>query len=275
MKQRIVLIISVIVGLLAFWMTRAYFQSRLKSIEDERNRIMASVKQSPVLAAFRDLPAGTVLKREDLATKPSLERDISDDTLLPAGLEVVLGKKLRIGLTRGQTLLYSYVDLPSRPGSGLAPMINLRMRAISMSIGGAAAVSGLVQPNDRVDVLGSFMLPSKTNPQQMEAVTLTVLQDVTVLATGQTLAKSSGEGSDRMRQPSTGYSTVTFEVTPREAELLAFAENMRGHLTLSLRNPGDVSYEKDLPEVNFDMLEKELPLLNTYRQDEIRHKGGR
>jgi pilus assembly protein CpaB len=135
-------------------------------------------------------------------------------------------------------------------------------------------VSGLVQPNDRVDVLGSFMLPSKTNPQQMEAVTLTVLQDVSVLATGQMLGKPMGDASDRARMGMTGYSTVTFEVTPREAELLAFVENMKGRLTLTLRNPADGSYEKDLPEINFDMLEKELPQLNAYRQDEIRRKGG-
>jgi len=53
-----------------------------------------------------------------------------------------------------------------------------------------------------------------------------------------------------------------------------FVENMRGHLTLSLRNPEDVYYEKNLPEVNFEMLERELPDLNSYRQQIIRHKSG-
>jgi pilus assembly protein CpaB len=147
------------------------------------------------------------------------------------------------------------------------------MRAISISIGGAAGVSGLVQPSDRVDVLGSFSFPSRRNAQQMEWVTLTVLQDVTVLATGQTLGKQAGEGLERSRAAS-GYSTITVEVTPREAELLVFVENMRGHLTLSLRNPSDVTFERDLPEINFDMLEKELPELNAFRQQKIRHKGG-
>ena len=74
---------------------------------------------------------------------------------------------------------------------------------------------------------------------------------------------------------SSGYNTVTVEVTPREAELLVFVENMRGHLTLALRNPEDVSYEKNLPEVNFDMLERELPELNSYRQMILRHKNGK
>ena len=268
MKQRMVLIISVLVGLLAFWLTRQYFQSRLQAIEDERERIMSTVRRTDVVAAGRDLPAGTVILRKDLKAKESYERDISKDTIMPDDVDQIVGKKLKISLSRGDSLMWSYVDVPYRPGSGLAPMISREMRAISMGISGSAGVSGLIQPNDRVDVLGSFMLPVKGNPQQLEAVTLTVLQDVTVLAVGQTLGKA-GEGA----RPSSGYSTVTFEVTPREAELLAFAENMKGHLTLTLRNPADPDYVSALPEVNFDMLEKELPDLNKHRQEVIRHKG--
>jgi pilus assembly protein CpaB len=273
MKQRLVLIVSVIIGILAFWLTREYFQARLSDIEKEREQLLSSERRAEVLASKRALPEGTILQKKDLAVKKTLAREVGKNTLLPENLDQILGKKLKYSMDAEETLLWSYVDVPFRPGSGLGPMITPGMRAISMSIGGAASVSGLVQPNDRVDVLGSFSFPSSKNPQQMEAVTLTVLQDVTVLATGQTLGKQVGEGSDRARGAS-GYSTVTMEVTPREAELLVFVENMRGHLTLSLRNPTDLSFERDLPEINFEMVEKELPELNTFRQQKIRHKGG-
>ena len=271
MKQRMVLIVSVIVGLLAFWLTRQYFQARLRDIDAERDRLLSSERRADVLAARRPLPAGTVIEKKDLAVKGTLAREVGKNTVIPDNLEQILGKKLKYSMDAEETLLWSYVDVPYVPGSGLAPTITPTMRAVSMSIGGAAGVSGLVQPNDRVDVIGSFTFPSRKDPQQMEAVTLTVLQDVTVVATGQTLAKEAGEG-DRSRGAA-GYSTVTVEVTPREAELLVFVDNMRGHLTLSLRNPSDVSFEKDLPEINFNMLEKELPDLNTIRQQKIRHKG--
>jgi pilus assembly protein CpaB len=272
MKQRIVLIASVVIGLLAFWLTREYFQARLKDIEKEKDRLLASERRADVLAAARDLPAGTVLQKKDLAIKGTLAREVGKNTIVPDDLDKILGKKLKYSMDSEETLLWSYVDVPFRPGSGLAPTINPGMRALSMAIGGAAGVSGLIQPNDRVDVIGSFTFPSGKNPQQTEAVTLTVLQDVTVLATGQTLGKQGGEGLDRARGAG-GYSTVTVEVTPREAELLVFVENMRGHLTLSLRNPADVSFERDLPEVNFDKLEKELPEMNAHRQQVIRHKA--
>ncbi len=270
MKQRMVLIISVVVGLLAFLMTQSYLSKRISDLEKERDQLISSEKRVEVLAAGRDLPAGTVLVKKDLLSKSIPGRSLTKDTILVTDLNRFLGKKLKQPLDKEETLMWSYVDVPFRPGSGLAPVITAGRRAVSISISGAAGVSGLVQPNDRVDVIGSFTFPSRKDPEKTEWVTLTILQDVSVLATGQTLGKS--ELGDRSRL-SAGYSTITVEVTPREAELLVFVENMRGHLTLSLRNPEDVSFEKNLPEVNFNMLEEEIPILNTYRQQVIRYKN--
>jgi pilus assembly protein CpaB len=127
----------------------------------------------------------------------------------------------------------------------------------------------MVQPNDRVDVLGTFSFPMTNAPGELESVTLTVLQDVTVLAVGQTMADRR---ADRRSASSGTYGTVTVEVTAREAELLIFAQQARGRLSLSLRNPKDVSFEKDLPVIDFSHLQNRLPELNLYRQRAIRHK---
>jgi len=271
MKQRMVLIISVVVGLLAFGMTQRYFQARMADLENERAQLISSEKRVEVIAAGRELPAGTILLKKDLLSKSIPGREVTKNTIMVSDLDRFLGKKLKQSMDKEETLMWSYVDVPFRPGSGLAPVITSGRRAISISISGAAGVSGLVQPNDRVDVLGSFTFPSRKDPDKTEWVTLTILQDVSILATGQTLGKS--ELGDRPH-PTSGYNTVTVEVSPREAELLVFVENMRGHLTLSLRNPEDVSYEKNLPEINFSMLEQEMPILNDYRQQIIRHKSG-
>lgn len=270
MKQRMVLIISVLVGLLAFVMTRSYFEHQLAEIEQERQLLLASEKQVDVIVAKKDLPDGTILTKSDLAAMSVPSRAVSKNTITVDDQERIFGKKLKYRLDAREALMWSYVDVPFRPGSGLAPMVSRNMRAVSININGSAGVSGLLQPNDRVDVMGSFSFPSRKETDKTEWVTLTLLQDVTVMATGQTLGRA--DGGDRLRSPS-GYSTVTVEVTPREAELLVFVENMRGHLTLALRNPEDMSYEKDLPEVNFDKLETELPVLNEYRQRVVRQKG--
>ena len=273
MKQRMVVIISVVVGLAACLLTVEFLHASRAALAKERESLYAGARQVDVLVAGKDMPAGIILAKKDLKAKAFNARDVSNDMLSPDRVDDIVGKKLKYSLTQGDALLWSYVDLPNRPGSGLAPMIGSGLRAVSVTVGGAAAVSGLVQPNDKVDVLGSFNFPSKAKPGEMEAVTLTVLQDVTVLATGQQLGKAL-EFGERGRAAS-GYNTVTFEVTPREAELLVFVENMKGHLTLALRNPADVSYETDLPSVDFETVEKELPTLNTYRQEVIRHKTKR
>jgi pilus assembly protein CpaB len=156
---------------------------------------------------------------------------------------------------------------------GLSSQITPGLRAVSLPIGGAQAVSGMVRPSDRIDVLGTFAFPSKTQPDVMETVTLTVLQDVTVLATGQTTTRQlAAERGQRGGGASAGYSTVTLEVSAEEAELLVFAQQMRGSLTLALRNPGDITWKRDLPSVNFDHIQNALPEINLRRQRDIRHK---
>jgi Flp pilus assembly protein CpaB len=71
---------------------------------------------------------------------------------------------------------------------------------------------------------------------------------------------------------SAAYNAVTLEVTPREAEMLVFAEQIKGRISLALRNPDDVYFEKTLPRVNFEMIQSEIEALNTYRQQQLLRK---
>jgi hypothetical protein len=64
------------------------------------------------------------------------------------------------------------------------------------------------------------------------------------------------------------YATVTVAVTPREAEMLVFA-HQKGKLALALRNREDVSVEKQLGNVDFQMMEKNFNALNAERQQRL------
>jgi len=270
MKQRMIPVISVVAGILAFVLSHGYLKrerDRIRALEEELYRDAARIR---VVAAARDLPAGTVLSRDDLQGAEAFESSVGRQVATDADYQLLFGRKTLYTLRAGEPISWSYIEGGMRGEETLAAVVSHGMRAISLSVSGAAAVSGMVRPNDRVDVLGTFSFSSKTAPGEMETVTLTVLQDVTVLATGRQLAKQAV--SERGYRSSAGYSTVTVEVTPREAELLVFAQKMKGSLTLSLRNPTDVSYESDLPEINFEHLETKLPELNLYRQRNIRHK---
>lgn len=274
MKQKIIPIISILAGVLAFMLSIRYFNAEQAKINAERKRLEASKELVTVIAAAKDIPANTPLTIDDLATVSIAKSTIREEPIYPDEFKQIINRKLIYDLKKGSRILWSDIEGGS---SIMAPqlesMVQPGLRAISINVSGANAVSGMVRPKNRVDVLGTFSFPSKKVEGEMEAVTLTILQDVTVLATGNEMAhKRIHTKSINGFQPQKSYSTVTLEVTPREAELLTFAQTMQGRLTLALRNSSDVSFEKDLPEINFDQLENSLPELNEYRQKNIRHK---
>lgn len=265
MKQKLILFIAILAGIIAFGLT-------VKYLRHEKERILASAKRVEVVVAATDLPAGSVLKNSDLRRFMVFQQNVGTRAILPESVREIIGKKLLFSINRGDPVQWSDVDVPYRGEVGLAETIVPGMRAISISVDAVSSVSSMIKPNDRVDVLGTFSFPSTTITGETETVTLTVLQDVTVLATGQRMARSMSSPSARPDRSTRGYSTITFEVTPREAELLVFAQTVRGRLYLSLRNPSDVSFVTDLPCINFDHLQNKLQELNLIRQRDIRHK---
>lgn len=264
MKEKIIPIVSVAIGIVAFILTAQFLRSRLDDIRKERERMLAGVRTISVVAANNDIPAGTVIEGRDLKPMDIYETSSSGMEVIKTDALLLLGKKTLLEIRANKPILWPQIEGGSPTFQGLAPTIKPRMRAVSLSIGGANAVSCMVQPSDRVDVLGTFTFPSKDNPNQAEIVTLTILQDVTVLATGQQLAKQTLPG--RISPSASNYGTVTLEVTPREAEMLVFSQQVQGRLTLTLRNPRDVYWESETQELNFLQLKAKIPELNRFRQ---------
>ena len=260
MKSKIILIVSIAIGIAAFWLTASYLRNETQKIRSRMNFI-------DTVVAARDLTEGVILTSKDVARDSIPKQGLSDRPILAEEFEQIIGKKLLFSIARGNAILWTDVGVKDRRESGLAETVSAGLRAVSIGVDSVASVSSLVKPMDKVDLLGTFAFPSDTKPNEMETVTLTVLQDVTVLAVGQTLGNRAG-GNAQAR----GYSTMTFEVTPGEAELLAFLQSTKGRIILSLRNPNDVSFITNLPSVNFEHLQKHLPEMNLIRQRDIRHK---
>ncbi len=270
MKEKIIPILSVVIGVFAFALTHYYLEAQQAKIKEEWQKLERARRKVPVMVAARNIPKGTRIVETDIAKIEKYEATVPPEAVMHQEALETIGKKTLYRMEKGDILKWSFIEGGQRRTS-LAEAVKPGMRALSLAIGGASAVSGMIRPEDRIDILGTFSFPSKTIQEQMETVTLTILQDVTVLATGQRKANEIVLNRDRRRD--TSYSTVTVQVTPREAELLVFAEQMRGRLTLTLRNPADVSFERNLPEVDFKHLEEKLPELNLHRQRHIRHKN--
>ena len=270
MKQSIVLVVSIAIGLLAAVLTRTYLVSKDAEIQQLKADFLKKHQTIEVLCFARDVPSGTVLSKSDLGTKTAPASGLRGQALTLENLDVVLGRKLLNGHKTGELLFWADVEGGNPMSGGLAADIRKKMRAVSVNCTGAAAVSGMVKPNDHVDVIASFSFPklgADGRTMVQEIVTCTILQNVLVLATGKETAKSAIARSDAFGAGS--YATVTLEVTPREAEMLVFAEQIKGRISLALRNRNDTYYEKELPQVDFAKIREEIELLNQKRQNEL------
>ena len=265
MQRQIVLIVSLVCGLVAALLTRAYLTVKENEIKSEKARLIEKYKTLDVLAFTHDVPSGTVLSKRDLGILTVPGRGLSGQALTEEQLSDVLGRKTVIGHKAKEVLFWSDIEGGDPALRGLSADVKRQMRAMSINVNGAASVSGMVKPNDHVDVIGTFNFPDDEGKvKRGDPVTCTILQNVLVLATGKDTAKSKVR--ELGMRDSSGYSAVTLEVTPREAEMLAFAEQIKGRLILTLRNKNDTSSEKELPQVNFDKIRQEMEELNQKRQ---------
>ena len=265
MKRQVILIASLVCGLLAACLTRVYISTKEADVAREKARLVARYGTIKVAMFKKATPAGAVITEAEIVFKLVPKMGLNGQAVLSDDFKQILGRKLLTSRQEGEVLFWSDIEGGDPALRGLSDDIKRQMRAISINVNTGSSVSGLVKPNDHVDVIGTFTFPDADGKiKKGDIVTSTILQNVLVLATGRETSKSVGEGLG----VNSGYSTVTLAVTPREAEMLAFTEQIRGRLTLTLRNRNDTSYEKELPQVDFDRIRGEIEELNAKRQTE-------
>lgn len=262
MKRKIVLIVSLAAGLLAAVLTRFYIAAKDSEVAAKKQYLEGKYGTMQALVFARDVPAGTVLSRSDFGILKLPKAGIEGQALREENVSDAVGRKC-IGSHKTRDVVF-WTDIEGGDPSvqGLSADVKKTMRAMSINCSGAAAVSSMVRPNDHVDVIGTFDFAAGKPGGEKQIVTCTILQNVLVLATGTETAKQRRKGLGM----AAGYSTVTLEVTAREAEMLAFAEQMKGRLVLTLRNRNDTGYERELPKVDFEKIRSEIEQLNLDRQ---------
>jgi len=123
-------------------------------------------------------------------------------------------------------------------------------RAITVNITTLAAVGGLLNPGDFVDVLVHLAIPSDpsapADSQKTTKTTVTLFQNIQILAIGANVDKPA----DFEGQQKATTLAITFAVDPQQAELMTFAESY-GKLQLVLRSSGEQSAYK-LPSGNWE-----------------------
>ncbi len=175
----------------------------------------------PVVVAADDIPVGGKLKATDV-------RVIAlPQPVVPPGAFSTTAKVLDRGailpISRGDFVLQSKLAALDA-GAGLPSMIPQGMRAVSVRVNDVVSVAGFVQPGTHVDVLATG------NGSGNERQTITVLENVLVLAVGKSL--------DRNAPDAPAAPVITLAVSPDDAQKVALV-SQEGRIQLALRNPLD------------------------------------
>ena len=197
------------------------------------------VSEIKVLTAKRDLTIGEHIKADDLQWSVWPELGVAEgqytDTAAPGAIEELTGAVVKMPIYKLEPVMPQRIVKPGE--AGLLPVLmGEDMRAVSVGISPESASGGFILPNDRVDLILTYeQTPSPTNGLAVaRTVSMTILQNVRVLAIDQTYALGEPDESTRIGQ------TATLEVLPSEAELVALSQS-KGELSLALRPLNDLA----------------------------------
>ena len=185
------------------------------------------------LVAARPIPAGSLLRNEDVAVReiPAVEAEewvLRDNAETRAELA---GALVRRFLDTGTPLGLEDVLRPRDRGF-LAAVLRPNMRAITVGVDAVTGAAGLIWPGDRVDLLLTQTLDERVAALSRRVVVETVLHDVRVIAVDQQLTQ--GAAGANAGPDGKVARTVTLEVTAEQAERVAVAQQL-GRLSLTIR----------------------------------------
>jgi pilus assembly protein CpaB len=189
-------------------------------------RLQAGMGQrqvTKIVAAANDMSPGVALSSKDV-----ILIDWPSDVPLAgsfAKVDAVLGHPLIHALGAKEPVLARDLGLEGS-GIGLATKIPPGMRATAVRSNEIVGVAGFLYPGSHVDVLATYNLPGTSG-----SLTQTVLQDVEVLAAGQTIEPDPQGKPEQVN-------VVTLLLSPEDSQRLQLAST-QGTIQFVLRNGTD------------------------------------
>ena len=234
---------SALFGLVAILIFQKILQNTMKDVGHR--------DQTQIVYAATKIPAGTTIAQNQLKLAFQETQSLPEGRLLNA--QDAVGKIAQVDIDPNLPITTKNTSSSDKAGT----LVNLRpgMRAISIRVDEATSVSGFTQPGSIVDV-GAVLTPS----QNSRPVSKVIVQNLRVLANGRdTQVKTDGQARSG--------NTVTLEVTPAQAGMLALAMR-EGTLYLILRHPADKINDPIVPVVMNEMVDdyKEPPRAATTPQ---------
>lgn len=192
------------------------------------------------LVVEQPLEAGAIVNQKDIRWRSSKESVVPPGSILQSkhsDAEVV-GKRVQRPVVAGEALSFDLLQ-PTAPGNSLLTILNAGYRAVTIPIEDQDTASGLLRPNDRIDIIAlapvgqngavpQINIPLLENNVKMKGVML--LRNVRILAIG---GKIDSDESG---------ATLTLELKPADAIRLLEADS-EGKIGFVIRQPYDHSDE--------------------------------
>lgn len=185
-----------------------------------------------------------------------------------------------VPIMKGEQITKPRITYPGAK-TGLSRQVSMGKRAVAIQITERQAVSKLIKPGDRVDILAPIDISNGRKDMQK---TNTILQDVLVLSTGKAMTnalpiygvKTPKEIRSMNAQVYEGYSTVTLELGPYEAQKLIFLLVYSGSRPwLALRNNNDKARVRIKSTDIFDVIGEEgRAEAKAFFQEQNKRRGG-
>ncbi|PIP92966.1 MAG: Flp pilus assembly protein CpaB [Bdellovibrio sp. CG12_big_fil_rev_8_21_14_0_65_39_13] len=228
--------LALIIAALAMFMVYTY-------VEDQKSSIIKTYGTPvSVVVAKKDIQELELIDESKIAiitvpktfAQPGSFNEIKDLENTVASVPII----------KGEQITKTRVTFPGAK-TGLARQVSVGKRAFALQVTEKEAVSRLLKPGDRVDIIAGFDISSGIKYMQK---TKTVLQDVLVLSTGTSMTNSipiSGVETPKVirvmnlntYQP---YNTITLELDPYQVQKMVYITTFTAYpYYLSLRNNND------------------------------------
>lgn len=235
------IVIAVVIGIVGALLAMLYLNAKEAQLRAE---LKPKTQPIGVVVASRDLVKGEVLNSNSLVVRSIPSGFVSNLAVLPADFEKVEGKILQVNLARGKPLLNTFIG--SEFPLDFSDTIVEKRRAMTIQVDEINSFTGLLRPGNKIDlfVLGKSESSDKKNVDDSKVI-LPVLENVEVLATGKDTANDYEEKIRLLRggvgaNPQQNYTTITINVTPKQAAILSLAQDA-GDIIALLRNREDIS----------------------------------
>ncbi len=247
-KQRIILIVGIILGLIAVFMTKVYIDQQRQNIKESAKKEVESIKselqtsQASVLVAKQDIPRGSVINPESLEISIVPNQFVQPQAV--TSLDRIAGMLTLAPISKGEQITLSKLA-QSRQAGGLAEITPVGKRAITISVDDISSLAGMIKAGDYVDVIAMLAVPVQAagGQQTVQGAVVPLFQNVLILAVGQDIGApvlASADSRYQTQERRGGSSgLITIALTPQEANLIAFVQEQQGKVRLVLRSPAD------------------------------------